>query len=68
MESYPPGGSVSNWNPKAPSGDGGAERAKLFSTEAKEVSENVTDTNAQKQHVTSSGKPKGPFGVKGRGF
>lgn len=41
---------------------------KLMSPNAKEDPETVTGDNPQKAWIGGSGKPKAPFGVKGRMF
>jgi hypothetical protein len=50
-----------------PSGASGNTR-KLMSPNAKDDPEALSGTNEQKAWIGGSGKPKGPFGSKGRNF
>lgn len=60
--------SVGSWNPGPGKGPDAAAKAKLFSTTASDHKDSISGTNEQKPFLGKSGKPPGPFGVKGREF
>jgi hypothetical protein len=57
---------LANWNPGA--GKPKSDNNKLFNTEAKDAPETTDATNELKPFIGKSGKPPGPFGIKGREF
>jgi hypothetical protein len=59
---------VSNWNPGPGGGADPSKMAKLMSTEASDAKDTMTGTNELKPFTGSGGKPKGPFGKKGKNF
>lgn len=60
------GQSVSNWNPGE--GKGRSNNDKLLSTEAHDAKDTMTGTNELKAFEGKAGKPKAPFGLKGKDF
>lgn len=68
MGSKVPGNSVSNWNPGAGGAHDAGKAAKLMGTEASDAKDTMTGTNELKAHTGSGGKPKGPFGKRGKNF
>jgi hypothetical protein len=54
--------SVSNWMPKKPT----KTNASLMEPNAKDNPDSLTPESPYKQALGGSGKPKGPFGKKGR--
>lgn len=59
---------VSDWDPGSGGAHDAAKHAKLMSTDAREDMDNVTKSNPQKAFKGKSGKPSGPYGLKGRNF
>ncbi len=66
--STPKRGSVSDWDPGAGKGRNQGDIDKLMSTEAKDNSDAINGTNELKAFKGKGGKPKGPFGLKGKEF
>ena len=60
------GQSMGNWSPGP--GKGKSSNDKLMSTEAKDAKDTMNGTNELKPWRGKSGKPSGPFGVKGGDF
>lgn len=59
--------SVADWDPGNGKTMPGSDNAKLLSTEAHDVPENISGNNQLKEHF-AAGKPQGPFGPRGHEF
>lgn len=60
---------VADWNPGPGKGRDLGKEAKLMSTEAHDVAENINGTNELVPFENGKkGVPKGPFGPRGHGF